>query len=246
MFYLVQDGFQQAMGITLKRGRFITAQDNEQTPIVIDIDEVFARQFFANQNPIGRHIHIAGFDVEAEIVGVVGHVRQWGPGNDAKDAIEAQFYYPFMQLPPKMIPLVADGSAVVLRTQNDPTTIVAALRRAVSELDPGAVIYAVDTMDGIVTKSLAARRLSLVLLAGFAVLALALSSWVFTEFCPTWPVFARERSECAWRLVPIAAISSSHPHSRSTHGAGRRRCRLRACPQPDLTAGQPALRRDPT
>ena len=175
MFYLVQDGFQQAMGITLKRGRFITAQDNERTPIVIDIDEVFARQFFANQNPIGQHIHIAGFDVEAEIVGVVGHVRQWGPGNDAKDAIEAQFYYPFMQLPPKMIPLVADGSAVVLRTRNDPTTIVAALRRAVSELDPGAVIYAVDTMDGIVTKSLAARRLSLVLLAGFAVLALALS-----------------------------------------------------------------------
>jgi predicted lysophospholipase L1 biosynthesis ABC-type transport system permease subunit len=142
---------------------------------VVDIDEDFAREYFANQNPVGQHIHIAGFDVEAEIVGVVGHVRQWGPGNDAKDAIEAQFYYPFMQLPPKMIPLVADGSAVVLRTQGDPTATVAAVRRAVSQLDPGAVIYAVDTMDGILTKSLAARRLSLVLLAGFAVLALALS-----------------------------------------------------------------------
>jgi predicted permease len=174
-FYLVESGFQRAMGMTLKRGRFISAQDNEYTPTVVDIDDDFAREYFANQNPVGQHIHIAGFDVEAEIVGVVGHVRQWGPGNDAKDAIEAQFYYPFMQLPPKMIPLVADGSAVVLRTQGDPTATVAAVRRAVSQLDPGAVIYAVDTMDGILTKSLAARRLSLVLLAGFAVLALALS-----------------------------------------------------------------------
>ncbi len=175
MFYLVEDGFQQAMGITLKRGRFVTAQDNESTPIVVDIDDVFARTYFGNHNPIGQHIHVAGFDVEAEIVGVVGHVRQWGPGNDAKDAIEAQFYYPFMQLPPKMIPLVADGVAVVLRTHNDPTTAVIAVRRAVSELDPGAVVYAVETMDGVLTKSLTARRLSLVLLSGFAVLALALS-----------------------------------------------------------------------
>lgn len=175
MFYLVEDGFQQAMGITLKRGRFVTAQDNESTPIVVDIDDVFARTYFGNHNPIGQHIHVAGFDVEAEIVGVVGHVRQWGPGNDAKDAIEAQFYYPFMQLPPKMIPLVADGVAVVLRTHNDPTTAVIEVRRAVSELDPGAVVYAVETMDGVLTKSLTARRLSLVLLSGFAVLALALS-----------------------------------------------------------------------
>ena len=175
MFYLVQDGFQRAMGIALKRGRFVTAQDNENTLTVVDIDDVFARQYFGDQDPIGQHIHIAGFDVEAEIVGVVGHVRQWGPGNDAKDAIEAQFYYPFMQLPPKMIPLVADGVAIVLRTHNDPTATVAAVRRAVSELDPGAVVYSVETMNGVLSKSLAPRRLSLVLLGGFAVLALALS-----------------------------------------------------------------------
>ena len=175
LFYLVEGGFQQAMGITLKRGRFISAQDTEKTPTVIDIDDVFARQYFANENPIGRHIHLAGFDVEAEIVGVVGHVRQWGPGNDAKDAIEAQFYYPFMQLPPTMIPLVADGVAVVLRTHDDPAAAAAAVRRAVTELDPGAVVYAVETMDGVLANSLAARRLSLVLLGSFALLALALS-----------------------------------------------------------------------
>jgi predicted permease len=99
MFYLVESGFQQAMGITLEQGRFVSSQDNENALTVVDIDDVFARQYFPNRTPIGQHIHIAGFDVEAEIIGVVGHVRQWGPGNDAKGAIEAQFYYPFMQLP---------------------------------------------------------------------------------------------------------------------------------------------------
>jgi hypothetical protein len=43
MFYLVEAGFQQAMGITLERGRFVTPQDNETAPVVIDIDDVFAR-----------------------------------------------------------------------------------------------------------------------------------------------------------------------------------------------------------
>ena len=65
--------------------------------------------------------------------------------------------------------------AVVLRTHDDPTAITAAVRRAVSELDPGAVVYSVETMDAVLSRSLAARRLSLVLVGAFATLALALS-----------------------------------------------------------------------
>ena len=175
MFYLVEPGFKQAMGVTLERGRFVTEQDNENAPTVVDIDDVFARNYFANQDPIGQHIHIAGFDVEAEIVGVVGHIRQWGPGNDPKTAIEAQFYYPFMQLPPKLMQLVADGVAVVLRTHEDSDAIMGLVRRNVSEFDPGAVVYAVETMNEVISTSMAARRLSMILLAAFAVLALALS-----------------------------------------------------------------------
>jgi predicted permease len=175
MFYLVQPGFQQAMGMTLERGRFIRAQDKENEPIVVDVDDVFARQYFPTQSPIGQHIHIEEFDVEAEIVGVVGHIRQWGPANDARGSIEAQFYYPFMQIPPKLLPLVADGTAVVLRTHDDPAAVMASVRRAVSELDPGAVIYSVETMDGVLSKSLAPRRLTMVLLSAFALLALALA-----------------------------------------------------------------------
>jgi len=176
MFYLVEAGFQQAMGIILQRGRFVTPQDNESAPIAIDIDDVFARTYFPGENPIGRHVHLLQFNVEAEIVGVVGHVRQWGPGNDEKAAIEAQFFYPFMQTPEKLMPMVAGGVAVVLRTAGDPSAVMPQVRRGVAELDPRQVVYAVQTMDDVLATSLAARRLTMLLLAAFAALALVLSS----------------------------------------------------------------------
>jgi predicted permease len=175
LFYLVEAGFQPAMGITLERGRFVSPQDNENAATVVDVDDVFARTYFPNSDPIGQHVHIAGFDREAEIIGVVGHIRQWGPGNDEKNAIEAQFYYPFMQLPPNLMSLSASGVAVVLRTHDDPAAIVGSVRRAVSEFDPGAVVYAVETMSEVLAESMAARRLSMILLSVFATLALALS-----------------------------------------------------------------------
>ncbi|HEY6306811.1 MAG TPA: ABC transporter permease [Candidatus Angelobacter sp.] len=175
MFYLVEAGFQQAMGITRERGRFVSPQDNENAPVVIDIDDVFARTYFPHENPIGKHVHLEQFNVQAEIVGVVGHIKQWGPGGDAKSAVEAQFFYPFMQLPEKLMPLAADAVAVVLRTQGDPAAIMGPLRRAVYEIDPREVIYAVQTMDAVVAGSFAARRLTMILLGTFAALALVLS-----------------------------------------------------------------------
>jgi predicted permease len=175
MFYLVESGFQQAMGVTLEHGRFITAQDDEHAPVVVDIDDIFARTYFPHENPVGKRIHIAGFDVLAEIVGVVGHVKQWGLDADAKSAIEAQFDYPFMQLPEKLMPLAADAVAVVLRTESDPTAVMGAVRRAVAEIDSREVVYNVQTMNEVVSNSFAARKLSMILLAVFAALALVLA-----------------------------------------------------------------------
>src|SRR6202162_1247293 len=175
MFYLVEGGFQQAMGITLLRGRFVTSQDDEHSSVVVDIDDVFAREYFPGENPIGKHIHLATFDVTAEIVGVVGHVKQWGLDADSKSAIEAQLDYPFMQLPEKLMPMVADSVAVVLRTEGDPTAVMGSVRRAVEEIDPREVIYNVRTMDEVVSSSFAARRLSMLLLSVFAALALVLA-----------------------------------------------------------------------
>ncbi len=175
MFYLVEGGFQEAMGINLQRGRFVTPQDNEKAPVVIDVDDVFAHTYFPDENPIGKRVHLEQFNVQAEIIGVVGHVKQWGPGTDAKGAIEAQFFYPFMQLPERILPLAAGGVAVVLRTQGNPTAIMVPVRRAVYEIDPREVIYSVQTLDEVIAGSLAARRLSMILLGAFAVLALVLS-----------------------------------------------------------------------
>jgi predicted permease len=176
MFYLVEAGFEQAMGITLQRGRFITPFDNESAPVVIDIDDVFARTYFPEEDPIGKRVNLTQFNVRAEIVGVVGHVKQWGPGTDAKAAIEAEFFYPFMQLPDKIMALAAGGVAVVLRTQSDPSAVMKRVRQAVAETDSREVIYAVQTLDEVVSGSLAARRISMILLGVFAALALVLSS----------------------------------------------------------------------
>jgi predicted permease len=176
MFYLVEAGFQQAMGITLERGRFITAQDNEHAPVVIDIDDAFARTYFPQENPIGKRVHLQQFQVEAEIVGVVGHIKQWGPGGDRQSEIEAQFFYPFMQLPEKLMAMSANGVAVVLRTSGDPGAVMGPVRKAVQQLDAREVVYAVQTMDGVIAGALSARRVTMILLAAFALLALLLAS----------------------------------------------------------------------
>ena len=175
LFYLAEAGFQKAMGVTLKRGRFITPQDDERAPIVVDIDDVFARTYFPHEDPIGKRINLSTFNVQAEIVGVVGHVKQWGLDADPKSAIEAQFDYPFMQVPEKLMPLMATVVAVVLRTEGDPTAVTGDLRRAVAEIDSREAVYSVQTMDEVISNSFAARRLSMLLLGIFAALALLLA-----------------------------------------------------------------------
>ena len=175
LFYLAEAGFQKAMGVTLERGRFITPQDDENAPIVVDIDDVFARTYFPHEDPIGKRINLSTFNVQAEIVGVVGHVKQWGLDADPKSAIEAQFDYPFMQVPEKLMPLMATVVAVVLRTEGDPTAVMVDVRRAVAEIDSREAVYNVQTLDTVIANSFAARRLSMILLGIFAALALVLA-----------------------------------------------------------------------
>lgn len=175
MFYLVEAGFQQAMGITLERGRFVAPQDDEHAPAVIDVDDVFARTYFPNQNPIGKHINLAIFNLPAEIVGVIGHLKQWGLDADPKSAVEAQFFYPFMQLPEKLMPLAATSVAVVIRTDGDPGAVMGPVREAVEQIDPREIVYNVATMSEVISNSFAARRLSMILLSVFACIALVLS-----------------------------------------------------------------------
>lgn len=175
LFYLAESGFQRAMGMTLLRGRWISDQDDENSPTVIDVDDEFARRYFPGESPIGRHVHIEQFDTEAEIVGVVGHVRQWGPGGDPHAAIQSQFFYPYMQTPQKLMPLLAGITAVVLRTDRDPATVMAPVRSAIARFNPNIVIYSASTMNKVVADALAARRTFMIMLSAFAALALVIA-----------------------------------------------------------------------
>jgi ABC-type antimicrobial peptide transport system permease subunit len=80
-----------------------------------------------------------------------------------------------MQLPEKLMPLVADSVAVVLRTEGDPTAVMDSVRRAVNEIDSRDVVYNVQTLNEVVSNSFAARKLSMILLGIFAALALLLA-----------------------------------------------------------------------
>jgi predicted permease len=177
LFYLAEPDYLSAMGIPLHRGRFFTHDDNEHSPPVIVIDESFAREYFSNEDPIGKRINIGIINSEPEIIGVVGHVKHWGLGTDgdAKHPILAQAYLPFMQIsdqfwsgPPQ--------SEVVVRTKGSPAALVPAIREAIEKLNGENVMYETKPLEQIVAESLADRRFSMILLGVFAALALLLSS----------------------------------------------------------------------
>jgi predicted permease len=174
--YIVEPGYAQAMGIPLQRGRFFTEQDNEHSPRVIVVDDVFARKFFPNQDPIGKRIQSNNFPDSAEIVGVVGHVKQWGLDTDDTEQLRAQFYIPCMQMADSFIAMQASGSGFVVRSDKDATGVLDSIRQASQQISSEMVIFNPQSMDEVIASSLAARRFSMILLGAFAILALLLAS----------------------------------------------------------------------
>ncbi|MGA9887452.1 MAG: ABC transporter permease [Candidatus Acidiferrales bacterium] len=177
LFYLPGPGYLKAMAIPLRRGRFFTADDNELSPDVVVIDESFAREYFPNEDPIGKRIHIGILNTAPQIIGVVGHVKHWGldVDGDAKHPIVAQAYMPFLQIPDRFW-TGPPQTEVVLRTPGSPAALVPSIRTAVEKLNSENVIFETKPMEDIVAESLAARRFSMILLSVFAALALLLSS----------------------------------------------------------------------
>jgi predicted permease len=177
LFYFAQQSYLSAMGIPLHRGRFFTQNDNEHSPPVIVIDESFAREYFPNEDPIGKRINIGIIDTAAEIVGVVGHVKHWGldTDGDAKHPITAQAYMPFMQIP-DVLWSGPPQSEVVVRTKGSPAALVPAIRETIEKMNGENVMYETKPLEQILADSLAARRFSMILLGVFAALALLLSS----------------------------------------------------------------------
>ena len=174
--YIVQPGYLNVMGIALQRGRFITTQDDEHSPPVVVIDDVLARRYFPNQDPIGKRIILNNTGAKREIIGVVGHVKQWGLDLDDTHSLRAQFYLPCMQMPDDFIAITPSGSAVMLRYEGGLSAVFDSLRNTNRQMSSQQIIYGVQTMESLISDSLAARRFAMIVLGVFATLALVLAS----------------------------------------------------------------------
>ena len=176
MMSLTGPDYLRTMGIPLLRGRFFTLDDIIQSPCVMVIDNVLARTYFSNSDPIGQTMS-AGFSPvgPCRIVGVVGHVNQWQM-DEPTTSPQNQAYFPLYQDPDKWVPLNYPYTSIVVRTPLDTATLMPAIKAAVYVASSDQPVYDVQTMREIVAESMSSQRFPMLLLTAFAVLALVLVS----------------------------------------------------------------------
>src|SRR5580698_10067803 len=180
LMYAVGPDYLSTMRIPLLAGRFFASTDTANSPRVVVIDEELAKEYFPNENPVGKHLEIPGeHDAQAEIVGVVSHVKQWAIAEEALGAkappLRAEIYEPGQQRADDIKHLVVPLVNVVIRSDAPPATILPALRRANSEMNPEQVISNVQMMNELVGSTIAQPRFATMLLGGFALIALVLA-----------------------------------------------------------------------
>jgi putative ABC transport system permease protein len=159
-------GYFPAIGIPLVEGRAFTDADDEAAPPVGIIDQQLAARLWPGQSALGRRFRIPFPGLPwVTIVGVVGHVR--GDGLDVDP--RPQVYWPLRQR-------AQDRMVLVVRAAQDPRGLAPEVIRAVHDVDPDQPVYDVRSMDEVVARSLAPRRLGAALVGGFAGAALLLAS----------------------------------------------------------------------
>ncbi|MGO9896057.1 MAG: ABC transporter permease [Bryobacteraceae bacterium] len=175
ILYIVTPDYSGVMQVPLRRGRFFTDHDNLASPPVVVIDEVLARRVFPGQDPVGREISLIVLG-SFRIVGVVGHVKQWGLDSDDNAKIRDQIYFPAWQIPDKFMSEGVAGLTLTLRTRVEPLSLISAVRAQVAGPTRDQPIYAVQTMEQIISRSLAERRFTMLMLIIFAATALLLAA----------------------------------------------------------------------
>jgi len=160
----------RAVGMRLLSGRFFNEHDTEQGQRVCIIDETFAKQYFSNEDPIGKRINIQGALAPGKdpqwmtIVGVVGHVKNYGVDQPSR----VETFIPNAQSP-------SYGGSVVIRSSLDAALLTSQIRSAVQSLDADLPVFEVRALGDIVAENSASRRLSVLLIGSFAALALLLA-----------------------------------------------------------------------
>jgi len=172
-FNPVGSDYFKTVGMKLLKGRGFTAQDDQDHPGVAVVNESFVKQYFPNEEPVGRRIK-AGPPTRIwkgqrltsfEIVGVVHDVKSAG----LQAASEPTYYLPTSQAP-------LEDMTVLVRTTGEPTALVSAIRQSVLAIDPNQPISNISTMDKIVSDSIARPRLNMLLMGLFGALALILAA----------------------------------------------------------------------
>jgi predicted permease len=171
----VTPDYLKVMGIALLKGRFIDDQDRLGNRSVAVIDEVMAQQAFGGQDPIGQHLWIDLGADPVTVVGIVRHVRQWGPAGDDQAKVRAQLYYPFAQVPDNLVRRWSELMSIVVRTNTEPLSVVESLKRAVHGVANDQVLYEVRTMEDLASATLAQQRFLMLLFSVFAGLSLLLA-----------------------------------------------------------------------
>src|SRR5262245_24909299 len=157
------------MKIPLISGRVFSEYDNNDHPTVVVINEALARGFFADEDPIGKRLRFSKPEVDDKdwftIVGVVKNEKLEGLASEVKP----QVYEPFQQNP-------NNGEILVVRTENDPRTLIGAVRSKIWESDTNVPLFNIKTMKDVLYESLARERFTVLLLTIFAGVALILSA----------------------------------------------------------------------
>src|ERR1700728_4167293 len=155
--YVVDPDYLKIMETPLRSGRFFTAQDDENAPKVVVVDEVLAKKYFGNDNPIGKRLflEIGQAEFPAEIVEVAGHVKQWGLDTDDTESLRSQLYFPFMQLPDATMALSPMGLGAVVRSKVTQPGLFDAIRHSVQQVNSEQVVAGAQTMDEIISSSIA-------------------------------------------------------------------------------------------
>jgi predicted permease len=174
--YIVDPDYLRVMQIPLLRGRFLARGDDEHSPLVVVVDDVFARKFFPGQDAIGKRIRlVSAGDKAAIIVGIVGHVKQWGLDNDETQSLRAEYYLSCMQMPDDFVAGSRSGTGMMVRYDGSLGAALGSLRQVSKQMSNEQVIFGEQTMESIIADSLSQRRFVMILLGAFAALAVLLA-----------------------------------------------------------------------
>jgi putative ABC transport system permease protein len=154
----------RTMRVPLRGGREFTAADNAQTPKVAIVNESFARHFWPNQNPLGKHIVIGRGPAPVEVIGIAADIRNKGLDQET----QAQLYLPFPQLP-------WGNMNLLVRTAVAPQSITSAVRAQIAMVDLDQPVTKIQTVEELMDGSRSQPRFTMLLLGGFSATALALA-----------------------------------------------------------------------